>query len=559
MKEPLGCMETEVTSVQVAQPNEKKIDLASLNVMIIEDTFETRGLIKTHLKQFGVQNITMLENGSSLLQQKDPLDVDVLLIGFDLGNCHSGIELVQELTQSGKLPVWCKVIFITNADIVASSSHPFRYIKCEVLRKPINPRTLLKIIIEGYHSIGYFKSMLLDLQNHSFDGLLIRLEALPRGELTNNQKDELAAITMHLQLRLGEGNKAWKLSNSIQDEVFRTTNRLSIANALGDERKLKVTLGMLQANSLMHKRRMMYQIYQAINQDQVEKALTLLQTQPSHKYSLAETELCALLILESKGLNAAVKFLTFKHGTTLENVFFRHSIKLMIAKCYLHLFLADPKLAEEMPDEIEAFNEVLKQTDWERGSVDFSSKIPVMRMALELILNPGNENQLPIFRRQAEQVSAHDVFSQLLLSTCAQLLKQDDDARDLLISADQVVLSLEVTPESLVNQIWFKHVFEMLFTEPERAREYNRIGIFNAKADNPYQALKMFYKSHHCSPNHASIAINLLDAKTKLGLTQYGEIDSQQLIDNIETLELRDNEKRKFAEVKSKLSVMAQT
>ena len=82
----------------------------------------------------------------------------------------------------------------------------------------------------------------------------------------------------------------------------------------------------------------------------------------------------------------------------------------------------------------------------------------------------------------------------------------------------------------------------MLFAEPERAKEYNRIGIFNAKANNPYQALKMFYKSHHCSPRHASIAINLLDAKTKLGLTQYGEIDSQKLIDNIETLELRDNE-----------------
>lgn len=545
--------------MQVAQQNRKKTDLASLKVMIIEDAFESRGLIKSHLKQFGVKQITMLENGSSILLDNTPLDIDVLLIGFGLGNCHSGIELVYELTQSGMLPVWCKVIFITNADVVASSSHPFRYIKCEVLRKPINPRYLLNLIVEGFHSIHYFKSVLLDLSDNQFEGLLIRLEALPRGELSNNQKDELAAITMHLVLRLGEGNKAWKLANSIQDEVFRTTNRLSIANALGDERKLKITLGMLQANPLMHKRSLMYQIYQAINLGKYGAALILLQTQPSHKYSLAETELCALLMLETNGLQAAVRFLSFKHGTTLENVFFRNSIKLMIAKCYLYLFLTDTKLAEEMPDDIADFSEVLKKTDWQRGSVNFTPKIPVMRLCLDLILQPENENQHPVFRRLEDNVKPSDVFSQLLLATCANLLKKDDNAREHLLNADQVMLSLEVTPESMVNQLWFQCIFEMLFTEPERAREYNRIGIYNAKADNPYQALKMFFKSHICSPNHASIAINLLDAKSKLGLTQYGEIDSQHLVKKIESLQLRDNEKRKFAQVKTKINALTST
>lgn len=543
-------------SVQVEPKTTKKVALEALKVLIIEDAFETRGLVKSHLKQFGIKHITMLENGSSILQENAPLDIDVLLIGFDLGNCHSGIELVQQLSLAGLLPIWCKVIFITNSDVVASSSHPFRYLKCEVLRKPINPRILLNLIIEGVTSIQYFKSVLRDLQENKFDGLLIRLEALPRGELTNNQKDELNAITMHLLLRLGEGNKAWKLANGIQDEVFRATNRLSIANALGDERKLKMTLSMLQANSLMHKRSLIYQVYQFIKERHFSAALELMQSQPTHQYSLAETELYALLLIESKGLNSAIAFLTFKLGTSLENLFFRHTIKLICVKCYLYLFLSDLQLVEEMPDEFQAVNTLLTTTDWQKGSVDFSAQIPIIHQLLDLMKTPENENHPLIFRRLGEKVGINDAFNQLIMATSTYLMGQKDDSRIRLFKADKAMLSLEVTPETLINQIWFTRVFELTFSEPERAREYNRIGIHHAKADNPYQALKMFFLSHCCSPKHASIAINLLDAKTKLGLTQYWEIASPQLIRAIDTLELRENEQRKYAEVKVKLKAL---
>ncbi len=539
--------------MEVEPKTTKKIALEALKVLIVEDAFETRGLVKSHLKQFGIKQINMLENGSSLLNQNAPLDIDVLLIGFDLGNCHSGIELVHELSLAGLLPVWCKVIFITNSDVVASSSHPFRYLKCEVLRKPINPRILLNLIVEGVTSIQHFKSILLDLQENKFDGLQIRLEALPRGELTNNQKDELNAITMHLLLRLGEGNKAWKLANGIQDELFRATNRLSIANALGDDRKLKMTLGMLQTNPLMQKRGLIYQVYQQVKEANFKSALELMKTQPTHLYSLAETELYALLLVEANGLNAAIEFLNFKLRTSLENLFFRHSITLITVKCYLYLFLSDLQLVEEMPDEFLSVNELLTGTDWQRGSVDFSLQIPIIRQLLDLVRTPENENHPLIFRRLGEKLGASESFNQLIMATSAYLLDEKDDARDRLLQADKAMLSLEVTPETLVNQLWFKRVFELTFPEPERAREYNRIGIHHAKADNPYQALKMFFMSHCCSPTHASIAINLLDAKTKLGLTQYWEIDSEELTSSIDSLTLRDNEQRKYAEVKLKL------
>ena len=201
--------------------------------MIIEDAFETRGLLKSQLKQFGITSIEALESGSQLLKAKQALDVDVLLIGFGLGYCHSGIELVQTLSALKLLPVWCKVIFITNSDLRTSNSYPFRYLKCEVLRKPINPQTLKQLIVEGAQSIELFRDVISSLTENALQGLLIKLEGMPRGELSTTQSDELSAITMHLLLRLGKGNQAWKLANSITDEVFRSTNRLAISNAPG--------------------------------------------------------------------------------------------------------------------------------------------------------------------------------------------------------------------------------------------------------------------------------------------------------------------------------------
>ena len=76
-------------------------DIMQLSVpeaMVIEDSFESRGLLKSQLKHFGIGSIVAYENGAQLLKEQQPLDVDVLLIGFGLGYCHSGIELVQTLT-----------------------------------------------------------------------------------------------------------------------------------------------------------------------------------------------------------------------------------------------------------------------------------------------------------------------------------------------------------------------------------------------------------------------------------------------------------------------------
>jgi DNA-binding NarL/FixJ family response regulator len=261
-------------------------------------------LIKSHLSKAGMKYIKTLESGSSLLTENKVLDVDILLIGY----CHSGIELLNALDAAALLPVWCKVIFITNSELTASSNHPFRYLKYEVLLKPVKPETLWQIIQQGYSSIGFFKDALNEFMENKFETLLIRLKRMPIGQFSSTQLDELAVINAHLLLRLGQGNKAWQITHAIKDEVFRATNRLSIANALGDERKLKLTMGMLKGIPTMYKRGLVYQIYQFINDADYQVAQEYFNDQPRTNLALLKLNSMLFYWLKPKASKVRLNF-----------------------------------------------------------------------------------------------------------------------------------------------------------------------------------------------------------------------------------------------------------
>jgi DNA-binding NarL/FixJ family response regulator len=529
----------------------------SLKVLVIEDSFESRVLIKSHLSRVGIKYIKTLENGSSLLTDNKVLDADILLVGFGLGYCHSGIELVNALDAAALLPVLCKVVFITNSELTASSNHPFRYLKCEVLLKPIKPENLWQIIQQGYSSIVFFKDALNELMNNKFGTLSIRLERMPIGQLSATQLDELAVINTHLLLRLGQGNKAWKINHAIKDEVFRATNRLSIANALGDERKLKLTMGMLKGIPTMYKRGLIYQIYRAINEHDYQVAQAYFNDQPKHKFSLAEIELNALLLIEAESIESAQKFLTFKLGTSLDNLFFRHSIKLIMIKCHLYVLLENLQTVEHMQKQLKVIKNLLEKTQWQRGSVDFSSIMSYVNCTVSLLKNRSDSEQRHNYLNIRQELVCHGFFCNLLMSINAHSLKELEQSKEYLLRANNNMLSLEVSVEALVRKVWFKRVINALFVGSERAKEYNRIGINHTREKNPYQALNMFYLSHLCAPKQASIAINLLDAITKLGLHQYWHVRSIELVEKIYSLSLRDNEQRKFAQVLAKLEALS--
>lgn len=521
---------------------------------MVEDSFESRGLIKHYLKQFGIKHIQSEENGTGLLRSGRPIDADVMLVGYGLGYCHNGIELVNALQATEQLSPSCKVIFITNADSHANAYHPCRLLKCDVLRKPINPQILKRKLVEAGDSVRRLGGILESLNNNQLQGLQIRLEQIPSGKLSPDQNDELTATSMQLLLRLGRGNEAWQMANGIQSEEFRAINKLSIANALGDDRKLTLTLNMSQSNPLMTRRCLMYQIHKALGQNQFQEALTLIRTVPAKTYSLAEIELYALLRLETEGLESALDYLRFKYRTSLENTFLHQNLYRIMVKCYLVVCIRDPQVVKELPDMVAGLTDLLDSEVWGQGKVDFQPFANVARLTLQSLQQPMLPSVERDFDAECNRLASHDIESALLLAVVADHLDELDKTRSLLLNADRAMLPLEVTATDIVNRWWFSTALSSIFAEPERAREYNRIGLQHARENNPYPALRMFYRSHVCDTKHASIAINLLDTLNKLGISEYWDVSCASLTDGIKTLSLRQNEADKFKQILASIS-----
>jgi hypothetical protein len=314
-------------------------------------------------------------------------------------------------------------------------------------------------------------------------------------------------------------------------------------------------MGMLKVNPLMHKRGLMYQMHQEIKESDYKSALDSMKHLPKHQFSLAEIELYALLQTKATGLIAANKFLKFKLGTSLENLFFRNSVKMIMLKCNLYMLFTDLSLGS-LPSSVEGeVIHLLRTTPWDRGSFDFSHIVPFVRCALALLKDPldGQHQQ---YKRLQSALLDYDFVALLLMSFIAYNLKEDEQARAYLLQADEIMLSLEISPEVLIGQIWFKRMFNTLYPQSNRAREYNSIGIHHTQQNKPFPALQMFYQSHLCAPHQASIAINLLDAFTNLGLLRYWHIEASHLAATIADMTLRDNEQRKYTQVLTKLTTL---
>jgi hypothetical protein len=214
----------------------------------------------------------------------------------------------------------------------------------------------------------------------------------------------------------------------------------------------------------------------------------------------------------------------------------------MIIKCQLYVLLINLQTAAQMPKQVKAIKTLLEQTEWQRGNVDLSSIASYLHCTVSLLENRNDSEQRDIYLNISQKLACHDFFPSLLMSINAHLLSELKQSKEYILQANNNMLSLEVSVEAIVRKMWIKRVLNVLFVGSERAKEYNRIGINHTRKKTPYQALNMFFLSHLCAPRQASIAINLLDAVTKLGPHQYWHIRSKELVDNIDVKRQRTAE-----------------
>lgn len=497
------------------------------------------------LRKFGVKRITSLQQGSKLLSSDTLLEHDLLIIGYELGNSHNGVEFMRALDPL--LPIWCKFVFVTNFVSVVSESYPFRFIHTEVMEKPIHPMTLKKLIAQGILSINALKEALLALEKSEFPKVLKLLDGISTERLLPNQKDEITTLKMVTLLRLGRGEECWSLGNDIKEDILRFSNKLNVARTMGDERKLAITEKFSQTNPILKRRLLFNSIQRAINKDDPESALKLVEQIPEHTLTPSEIDLKVILMVQVKGLDLSIEYLTTKLGTTLENVYFRNAVTFSMVKCYLWVMITDLTFMRDVPEMFEAFSFLLKNNSWERGGFDFTQYIPYLELIKDAYTGHNQEVVKAELHAAIQSLSTLDCFKVLMLCMAAYLAGRTESTRGLFVMADRLLVKADVSPEQVSNEMFYKALFKSVFTQSERAREYNRIGIEHAKSALPYRAMRKFYLSHINAQDNAAFAINLLDFMLKQQLKGYWDVAVPDLVASISGMKLRENEEKKMS------------
>lgn len=526
---------------------------ANSRVLIIEDSKDTRGIIKSQLVPFKFATVDTLENGTPLLLDKQPLDYDIIVLGQELGNCHSGVELLQAFDQYQMLPIWTKIIFITNDMAGVAATHPFRYLHCDLMPKPFKPNQLLHLVNQGILSVKCFRRVLEQLDKGKLSSLEIALEQIPTGQLSSLQQDELVLIKTRVLLKQAQGERAWELSNQISNETSRVLNKIAIADALGDGRKLQLITKMHTKNDAMAKRCLFSQMQQWLSNSEFAEALKGINQFTTASLSLDEVELKALLLCEVQGYRQAIDFLQRKRNISLENQYFRNRVSLAMVKVYLYQMLRHK--SQPLPRLYGELSALISGEPWDKGEFDFSGLMPFIVAATDTLMPNVSISQTLISQCLEQLDNQHFLQITLLLLAMGHYeQKEKGEFERLLLLADKLISDGQVSAAHTVNGMLFDAVIAYLFDQNNKTRYYNKLGMYHRAEDEPYQALRLFYQSHLCQPSHPAVAINLLDTLITLGLTTYWQISAQGLIDRIHNLPLKPKEAEKFASLVASIS-----
>ncbi len=95
------------------------INFASLRVLVVDDVALARRLLFTMLRQMGIENVTVVTNGTDALRQLDNKPFDILLCDWNMPGM-SGLEVlvkVREQPRLNRLPVLMVTAEISSAQV----------------------------------------------------------------------------------------------------------------------------------------------------------------------------------------------------------------------------------------------------------------------------------------------------------------------------------------------------------------------------------------------------------------------------------------------------------
>lgn len=207
-----------------------------MKIIIVEDNVETLGVLRDFVRSLDTtHDVQVFSSGNALLEQRGPIQADLLVLGYDLGPSVTGTELLHYLQWSSRLSAKSHVAFLSNTIELARRQAPLRFTQTYFHEKPMSLMHLQDAVAWARENQSVFSGVfyLIDKQRwqSAFNSLQLCKENVP-----SHLQQQAWLLECMLLLKLRHYAKVIRRYPLIQDYPWAPVVRLWALSNLGQLR-----------------------------------------------------------------------------------------------------------------------------------------------------------------------------------------------------------------------------------------------------------------------------------------------------------------------------------
>ncbi|RAJ98274.1 response regulator [Aliidiomarina maris] len=204
-----------------------------MKVIIVEDNVETLGVLRDFVRAIDANyEVQLHASGAALMERKDKIQADLIILGYDLGPSVKGTELLHYLEWRQGISAKTHVIFLSNTIHLAKRQAPLRFTQTEFREKPMSLGHLQASIAWVKENQATFSSVfyLIDKQKWlpAFNSL-----QLCKANCPPHLQQQAWLLECMLLLKLGQFAKVIRRYQLIQDYCWARAIKLRALFSLG--------------------------------------------------------------------------------------------------------------------------------------------------------------------------------------------------------------------------------------------------------------------------------------------------------------------------------------
>jgi tetratricopeptide (TPR) repeat protein len=515
------------------------MDRSSINIAIVEDNGMARMNLRNILLDMDFPRIDCFTHGRELKVGMNKQDYDLILIDFHLGDNRNGVEVVQELQNSGLLKLSTSVVFVTSDQLPLVIGQIVNVHPDALILKPYTIKKVQRTLLQVLKQHLVVKPILFLMDRSENEKALFRIDQLIRENQYPKMKTNLLKLRGRILIKLGELEEA----KTLYEKVLQTSSQVMWAkwgliqclSKTGELERSQALLEELLGNNLSNSKACEWLAHNYIQTDQYDKAEAFLDKIKESDLTVPIIKLKSDIYEMQGKTQEAITLLDKKRGSFKHNKENFAALSLDLARCYINLVekKAGPK------------QELLKVAKHLLGSA--GRKNPDANISMKKFYMAANINLLEGDREKAENLLASeetDLLNQCDISTLSEAViawngvENIARASEILHMAEKKLAHIQDPNESDRVQLMLRTSEQRVGSAKDRAMILNKEGMQCFSSKHFDLAIEPFYQAYLLYQDEPGFALNLLHSLAEAKRISYKSVNTLKLLNSLNKTEL---------------------